>query len=189
LRERLGHSVSQQLWPHHQFTHDLLTEPLYLFALPRCFVMPRLRGTPRRGAAWHAAKSRRKRQETFEKAMAVAARRRRMRGWAIIEEEIPGAEQDNPPVLTLFTVPEHRNPCSQFDQDSTPAEASGRRNHDDSGKEEPYSPCYIVEEPPPEPTRPDPENTGRKRMQTPTQHSHTQQPEITSVSSSTCATS
>ena len=31
--------------------------------------MPRLRGTPRRGAAWYAAKSRRKRKEAFEKAL------------------------------------------------------------------------------------------------------------------------
>jgi hypothetical protein len=117
--------------------------------------MPRLRGTPRRGAAWYAAKSQRKRKETIEKALAVVARRRRMRGRAIVEEEIPGDEQDNPPVFTLFTAPEHRNPRSQLGQDSTIAEASGSRHHNDGGKEEPYSPCYVKEEPPPEPPRAD----------------------------------
>jgi hypothetical protein len=76
--------------------------------------------------------------------MAVVARRRRMRGRAIVEEEIPGDEQDNPPVFTLFTAPEHRNPHSQLGQDNTIAEASGSRNHSDGGKEEPYSPCYVT---------------------------------------------
>jgi hypothetical protein len=161
-REISGRSVWQQHWLHHKFARDPLTRPLCLFALPRCIAMPRLRGTPRRGAAWYAAKSQRKRKETIEKAMAVAARRRRMRGMAIVEEEIPGDEQDSPPVFTLFTAPEHRNPRSQFGQDNTTAEASGRRNHGDSGKEEPYSPCYVEEEPPPEPTRAD---TGDKRYE------------------------
>jgi hypothetical protein len=39
--------------------------------------MPRLRGTPRRGAAWYAAKSRRQRKQTFEAALAIARRRRK----------------------------------------------------------------------------------------------------------------
>ena len=146
-RERLGHSVSQPLWHHHQITHSPLAEPLHLLALPRRFAMPRLKGTPRRGAAWQAAKSRRKRQVMFEKSMAIAARRRRTRGWAIIEEEIPDEGQDAPPALNFVSA--------HFDQANTLAGASGRSNRDDSGKDEPYSPCYIAEEPPPEPTRPD----------------------------------
>jgi hypothetical protein len=39
--------------------------------------MPRIRGRSRRGAAWYAAQSRCKRKETFERAMAMATRRRR----------------------------------------------------------------------------------------------------------------
>jgi hypothetical protein len=71
--------------------------------------MPRLRGTPRRGAAWYAAKSRRKRKEAFEKAMAIAARRRRSRGKAIVEEAPPDERQENPPEYTWFSVPGHWN--------------------------------------------------------------------------------
>jgi hypothetical protein len=66
-RELLGRSVSQQHWLHHRFACDPLTLPLCLFASPRCIAMPRLRGTPRRGAAWYAAKSQRKRKETIER--------------------------------------------------------------------------------------------------------------------------
>jgi hypothetical protein len=55
--------------------------------------MPRIRGTPRRGAAWYTAESRRKRKAEFEKAMAIAARRRREKPrtppMAVVEEEIP----------------------------------------------------------------------------------------------------
>jgi hypothetical protein len=47
--------------------------------LHRDFAMPRIRGKPRRGAAWYAAESRRKRKKDFEKAMAIVARRRRTR--------------------------------------------------------------------------------------------------------------
>jgi hypothetical protein len=154
-RELSRTSVSQQHWHRSKFALVRLVRPLRLAALSLCITMPRIRGTPRRGAAWHAAKSRRKRKADFEKAMAVAARRRRMRGMAIVEEVIPDEGLESPPEHTLFTVPENWNPRSHFGLDNTPGMASGTRNHGDNGKEEPYSPCYVEEEAPPEPTRVD----------------------------------
>jgi hypothetical protein len=114
--------------------------------------MPRLRGTPRRGAAWYAAKSRRKRKEKFERAIAIATRRRRMRGMAIVEEELPTDGIDSPPTRTLLSVPEERHPCTHSGLNNTPGMASGTSSQGGIGKEEPYSPCYIEEEVPPEPT-------------------------------------
>jgi hypothetical protein len=115
--------------------------------------MPRLRGTPRRGASWYAAKSRRKRKEAFEKAMVIAARRRRSRGKAIIEEAPPDERQENLPEYTWFSVPGHWNSRLNVGADSTTGTAEGQ-GHADS--EAPYMPCYVEEEAPPEHNQPDP---------------------------------
>jgi hypothetical protein len=88
----------------------------------------------------------------------VAARRRRMRGMAIVEEEIPDEGIDSPPAHTLFTVPEKWHPRTHFGLDSTPGMASGTSYQGGISKEEPYSPCYVEEEVPPEPTRADTED-------------------------------
>jgi hypothetical protein len=151
-RELLRTSVSGKHWHHSKFALVRLVLPLRLAALSLCITMPRIRGTPRRGAAWHAAQSRRKRKADFEKALAVATRRRRMRGMAIVEEVIPDEGMESPPAHTLFMVPENWNPRSHFGLDSTPGMASGTSNHGDNSKEEPYPPCYVEEEVPPEPT-------------------------------------
>jgi hypothetical protein len=45
--------------------------------------MPRLRGTPRRGARWYAAASRRKRHRDFQRALSLAKRRRRQASRAV----------------------------------------------------------------------------------------------------------
>jgi hypothetical protein len=50
--------------------------PLGISAIARLLHMPRARGQPRRGAAWYAFDSRRKRQKKFEKALALASTRR-----------------------------------------------------------------------------------------------------------------
>jgi hypothetical protein len=134
-----------------------LKGPNRLAELSPGIAMPRLRGTPRRGAAWHAAKSRRKRKEAFEKAMAVATRRRRMRGMAIVEEVIPDAGQESPPEYTWFTAPGHWNSRSCIGVDSTSGMAGVQCNPGDSGNEAPYTPCYVEEEAPPEPIRHDTE--------------------------------
>jgi hypothetical protein len=114
--------------------------------------MPRLRGTPRRGAAWHAAKSRRKRKEAFEKALAIATRRRRLRGMAIVEEEIPAEGLPSPPAYAWFTVPENWNPHSSFGMASTSGVAREQDTPGSDGHEAPYTPCFVEEEAPPEPT-------------------------------------
>jgi hypothetical protein len=141
---------------HSRVTLIRLKGPNRLAALSPGITMPRLRGTPRRGAAWYAAKSRRKRKEAFEKALAIATRRRRMRGKAIVEEVLPEAGQENPPEYTWFTAPGHWNSRSCFGVDSTSGMAGVQCNPDDSGNEAPYTPCYVEEEAPPEPTRLDP---------------------------------
>jgi len=115
--------------------------------------MPRLRGTPRRGAAWYAAKSRRKRKEAFEKAMVIARRRRRSRGSAIIEEAPPDERQEDLPAYTWFSIPGHWNSGLNDGADSMAVATEGLGHADN---EAPYTPCYVEEEAPPEPTQPDP---------------------------------
>jgi hypothetical protein len=114
--------------------------------------MPRIRGKSQRGAAWYAAQSRCKRKENFERALALATRRRRQKPrtppMAIVEEEIPTGGLESPPEHTLFFVPENWNPRSFFGSAGTSRPAGGN-----TGVERPYSPCYVEEEPPPEPTR------------------------------------
>jgi hypothetical protein len=91
--------------------------------------MPRIRGKSRRGAAWYAAQSRRKRKENFERAMAMATRRRRERPrmppMAVVEEEIPAGGLESPPEHTLFFVPEDWNPRSYFGSAGTSRPAGG----------------------------------------------------------------
>jgi hypothetical protein len=123
----------------------------------RTLTMPRIRGTPRRGAAWYTAESRRKRKAAFEKAMAIAARRRREKPrtppMAVVEEEIPEGGLESPPEHTLFMVPDNWNPRSNFGLVRTQQMVSGTRTQGDSSTERPYSPCYVEEEVPPEATR------------------------------------
>lgn len=126
-----------------------------LVAYPPDIDMPRLRGTPRRGAAWYVAKSRRKRKEAFEKALAIATRRRRRRGMAVVEEELLAEGQQSPPAYAWFTVQENWNPCSNFGMASTSGVASEQDTPGNRGHEAPYTPCFVEEEPPPEATRND----------------------------------
>jgi hypothetical protein len=69
-----------------------------------------------------------KRKESLKGQWQWLARRRRMRGMAIVEEEIPDEGIDSPPAHTLFTVPENWHPRSHFGLDSTPGMASGTSN-------------------------------------------------------------
>jgi hypothetical protein len=114
--------------------------------------MPRIRGRSRRGAAWYAAQSRRKRKETFERAIAMATRRRRQRHRrppsAFDEQKTPAAGSDIQLAHTLLDAPANWHPSMSFGLagPSQPAD-------DLPGEERPYTPCYVVEELPPEPTR------------------------------------
>jgi hypothetical protein len=114
--------------------------------------MPRIRGRSRRGAAWYAAQSRRKRKETFERAIAMATRRRRQRHRRppreFDEEKTPAAGSDTQLEHTLFDAHANWHPCMTFGLagPSQPAE-------DFPEEERPYTPCYVVEELPPEFTR------------------------------------
>jgi hypothetical protein len=119
--------------------------------------MPRARGKPRRGAAWYTTESRRKRKENFEKAMAMAAKRRRNRPrtppMAYVEEVIPEGGLESPPEHTLFIVSDNSNPHPNFGPDSKPPPASTMLEPHATISETPYSPCYVEEEVPPKPTR------------------------------------
>jgi hypothetical protein len=119
--------------------------------------MPRGRGKPRRGAAWYAAESWRKRKGKFEKAMAIAARRRKNRPCTppmeYVEEVIPEGGLPSPPEHTLFMVPENWNPSMSFGSYSIRQPASNVLDPSTATIEKPYSPCYVEEEAPPEPTK------------------------------------
>jgi len=118
--------------------------------------MPRIRGTPRRGAAWYAAESRRKRRKEFERAMAIVARRRRTRARLATKAQREAASSQaiphNPPGHTLLMAPHSQILSTSFNSPST------RPSDNPEPKvEQAYSPCYIIEEAPPEPTK---ETTG-----------------------------
>jgi len=151
-RELPNIPVLQQHRNRRELAFEGLVRPLRLAALSLCTAMPRLRGTPRRGAAWHAAKSRRQRKEKFDRAIAIATRRRRARGMAIIEEELPTDSIERPPTRTLLSVTTEWHLCTHSVLNSTPGMASGTSSQGDTGEEEPYTPCYIEEEVPPKPT-------------------------------------
>jgi hypothetical protein len=113
--------------------------------------MPRIRGTPRRGAAWYAAESRRKRRKDFERAMAIVARRRRTRARLTTKEQREAASSQanphNPPGHTLLAASHSQIPSTSFSSPSTRQPDSQEPRAD-----QPYSPCYIIEEAPPEAT-------------------------------------
>jgi hypothetical protein len=113
--------ISLEQWQHSATSPTLRSRTTFresTQAIHRTPTMPRARGKPRRGAAWYTAESRRKRKENFEKAMAMAAKRRRNRPrtppMAYVEEVIPEGGLESPPEHTLFMVPENWNPSSNF---------------------------------------------------------------------------
>jgi hypothetical protein len=123
---------------------------------PRDSAMPRIRGKPRRGAAWYAAESRRRRKKEFERAMAIVARRRRTRSRLHSKErEEEVNPQANPPGHSRHNMALNtQNPSSTLGT-RQPAVDEPDPSTSQVAKEappEPYSPCYIVEEAPPEPT-------------------------------------
>jgi hypothetical protein len=118
----------------------------------RACKMPRIRGRSRRGAAWYAAQSRRKRKESFERAMAMATRRRRQKlrrpqRW-FEEEQIPEEGPNIQPEHALLAAPVNWHPAS-----SSGLAGPSQQMEDTPAEERPYTPCYVVEEPPPEPTK------------------------------------
>ena len=120
--------------------------------------MPRLRGTPRRGAAWYAAKSRRKRKQQFEAALALATRRRKERArslpMAYVVEEIPeGGIPESIPEHLIFTVPENWHPPSDFNLSRWPFHSRANTEPPARSPEELPPPCHIEEETHPEETK------------------------------------
>jgi hypothetical protein len=96
---------------------------------PHCILaMPRIRGRPRRGAAWYAAASRRKRKAQFEAAMAIVTRRRRHSSrhstrprtppMAYVEEVVPDEGPPSPPAK-VFNPPDNWQSTTGFDPHNT----------------------------------------------------------------------
>jgi hypothetical protein len=107
--------------------------------------------------AWYAAESWRKRKGKFKKSMVIAARRRKNRPCTppmeYVEEVIPEGGLPSPPEHTLFMVPENWNPSTSFGSYNIRQPASNVLDPSTATIEKPYSPCYVEEEAPPEPTK------------------------------------
>jgi hypothetical protein len=140
--------------------------------------MPRIRGKSRRGATSHSEEARRKRQQKFEaaearrirkqifeRAMTLVARRRRTKPrtppMAYVEEVIPEDGLPSPPRCILFTTPEHWNPSISLGTYSTCQLDHKEPDPCTATLEQQYSPCYVTEEAPPEPTS-EKEGAGRE---------------------------
>jgi hypothetical protein len=114
--------------------------------------MPRARGRPRRGAAWYAADSRRKRQKKFERALALASRRRTRKSrrigtppMAYVEEVTPDESIQNYSENLLFTVPDNWAPPACFGKDAiTPAPRPAHGPKDTPAAE--FTSCIVEEE-------------------------------------------
>jgi hypothetical protein len=130
-------------------THSIRT-------LGRVPVMPRIRGRPRRGAAWYAAESRRKQKKNFERALAIATRRRKLKlrtpPRVFIEEVIPPNGPPSPPGHNLLTILENWNSRVSYGSPGPHQPVSEGPNPSTVIKERPYTPCYVVEEIPAEAT-------------------------------------
>jgi hypothetical protein len=129
------------------------TLPTGILAIVLLLYMPRARGRPRRGAAWYAFDSRRKRQKNFEKALAIACKRRTRKSkrngtppMAHVEEIVPDESIQDYPEHLLFTVPDNWNPPTCFGKDVEPP--APRKTHglmEDNPAEE-FTTCYVEEE-------------------------------------------
>jgi hypothetical protein len=120
------------------------------------FTMPRLRGKPRRGAAWYRAASRRKYLQRFEKILALASTRRRKRA-----RRLAMAMVEPPPVETAMVEPAMAmvepamvEPAMAM-VEAHHAEHSGQKDtlkqQLDAAEENYYPPCLIEEEIPQSP--------------------------------------
>jgi hypothetical protein len=122
-------------------------------AIAQLLHMPRARGRPRRGAAWYAYDSRRKRQKKFERALALAsARATRKHGrhrtppMAYVEEVAPDEPIQNCPEHLLFTVPDNWNPPTTFGNETKlPAPGTSHRRREEEQAED-FTICYVQEE-------------------------------------------
>jgi hypothetical protein len=114
--------------------------------------MPRARGQPRKGAAWYAADSCRKRQKKIERALALASRRRTGKSrrigtlpMAYVEEITPDESIQNYFENLLFTVPDNWVPPACFRKDViTPAPRPAHGSKDTPAAE--FTSCIVEEE-------------------------------------------
>jgi hypothetical protein len=80
-----------------------------------------------------------------------------------VEEVIPESGPPSPPGHTLFMVPENWHPSTSFGSHGLHQPVSEGPDPSTVTAERPYTPCYVVEEAPPEPTK-EAEDTGQERQ-------------------------
>jgi hypothetical protein len=146
-----GYAMHLQIRPVECWSRNNL--PVNISAIARLLHMPRARGRPRRGAAWYAYDSRRKRQKKFERALALAsARTTRKHGrprtppMAYVEETAPDEPIQDCPEHLLFTVPDNWNPPTVFGNETKlPAPGTSHSRREDEQAED-FTICYVKEE-------------------------------------------
>jgi hypothetical protein len=129
------------------------THPVGISVIALLLYMPRARGRPRRGAAWYASDSRRKRQKKFEKALAMACTRRtrkpgrtRTPPMAYVEEIVPDKPIQVPPEHLLFTVPDNWDLPTCFVNDAKPQVPGMTHSHKEDDPAGEYTTCHVEEE-------------------------------------------
>jgi hypothetical protein len=112
--------------------------------------MPRLRGTPRRGARWYAAASRRKRHKAFQHALSLARRRRRQASRAVISPPGTVIEEDPSTHLPLdyshqrlVTYPDDWDPLARVFRIAPPSSTASEQAMESVPGP---APCTIEEE-------------------------------------------
>jgi hypothetical protein len=123
-----------------------------ILAIALLLHMPRARGRPRRGAAWYAFDSHRKQQNNFEKALALASRRRtrksrrtRMPPTAYVEEIYLDESIQNYPENLLFMVPDNWDPPAYFGKEAIPLAPRTTHGPKEDAPAEEFTTCYMEE--------------------------------------------
>jgi hypothetical protein len=126
------------------------TYPFGILVIALLLYMPRARGRPRRGTAWYAFDSRRKRQKKFERALAMACTRRTRKPWtppmAYVEEIVPDEPIQVPPAHLLFTVLDNWDPPTCFVDEAKPQDPGMTHSHKEGDPAWEHTTCYVEEE-------------------------------------------
>jgi len=122
-------------------------------AIALLLYMPRARGRPRRGTAWYDFESCRKRQKNFEKALAIACKRRTRKSgrngtppMAYVEEIVPDESIQDYSEHLLFTIPDNWDHPTCFGKDVEPPAPRTTHGHMEEDPVKEFTICYVEEE-------------------------------------------
>jgi hypothetical protein len=125
-------------------------------ALAQLLHMSRAHGKPRRGMAWYAYDSRRKRQKAFERALALASaratratrehERHKMPPMAYVEEMAPDESIQNCLEHLIFTIPDNWNPPTAFGNKIKLLDPGTSHRRKAEEQVEYFTTCYVQEE-------------------------------------------